>query len=113
MLPALKNNAAAGYKGPVKRELLKGEGLLYQKAVLLRKLFFFGNYFMGDDCEIMKNNWLLQSKLQGINCFQKKKKTCFEFSVGSIPYTLCYLVAEETNLHLLSQENALFLIYCR
>ena len=28
MLPALKNNAAAGYQGPVKRELLKGAGLL-------------------------------------------------------------------------------------
>ena len=27
-LPALKNNAAAGYQGPVKRELLKGAGLL-------------------------------------------------------------------------------------
>ena len=28
MLPTLKNNAAAGYKGPVKTELLKGAGLL-------------------------------------------------------------------------------------
>ena len=28
MLPTLKNNAAAGYKGPVKIELLKGTGLL-------------------------------------------------------------------------------------
>ena len=27
MLPTLKNNAAAGYRGPVKIELLKGEGL--------------------------------------------------------------------------------------
>ena len=28
MLPALKNNAAAGYQGPVKIELLKSAGLL-------------------------------------------------------------------------------------
>ena len=28
MFPALKNNAAAGYQGPVKIELLKGAGLL-------------------------------------------------------------------------------------
>ena len=28
MLPALKNNTAAGYMGPVKIELLKGEGQL-------------------------------------------------------------------------------------
>ena len=28
MLPTLKNNAAAGYQGPVKIELLKREGLL-------------------------------------------------------------------------------------
>ena len=28
MLPTLKNNAAAGYKVPVKIELLKGAGLL-------------------------------------------------------------------------------------
>ena len=28
MLPAIKNNAAAGYQGPVKIELLKGAGLL-------------------------------------------------------------------------------------
>ena len=28
MFPALKNNAAAGYQGPVKTELLKGAGLL-------------------------------------------------------------------------------------
>ena len=28
MLPTLKNNAAAGYQGPVKTELLKGAGLL-------------------------------------------------------------------------------------
>ena len=28
MLPGLKNNAAAGYQGPVKIELLKGAGLL-------------------------------------------------------------------------------------
>ena len=27
-LPTLKNNAAAGYQGPVKIELLKGAGLL-------------------------------------------------------------------------------------
>ena len=27
MLPTLKNNAAAGYQGPVKIELLKGAGL--------------------------------------------------------------------------------------
>ena len=29
MLSTLKNDAAAGYQGPVKIELLKGEGLLY------------------------------------------------------------------------------------
>ena len=29
MLSTLKNNAAAGYQGPVKIELLKGEGLLH------------------------------------------------------------------------------------
>ena len=28
MLPALKNNAAAGYQGPMKIELLKGRSLL-------------------------------------------------------------------------------------
>ena len=28
MFPALKNNAAAGYKGPVKIELSEGEGLM-------------------------------------------------------------------------------------
>ena len=28
MIPTLKNNAAAGYQGPVKIELLKGAGLL-------------------------------------------------------------------------------------
>ena len=28
MLPTLKNNAAVGYQGPVKIELLKGAGLL-------------------------------------------------------------------------------------
>ena len=28
MLPTLKNNAAAGYQGPLKIELLKGAGLL-------------------------------------------------------------------------------------
>ena len=28
MFPAIKNNAAAGYQGPVKIELLKGAGLL-------------------------------------------------------------------------------------
>ena len=28
MFPALKNNAAAGYKSPLKIELLKGAGLL-------------------------------------------------------------------------------------
>ena len=27
MLPTLKKNAATGYQGPVKRELLKGAGL--------------------------------------------------------------------------------------
>ena len=30
MFPALKHNAATGYQGPVKRELLKGAGLLNQ-----------------------------------------------------------------------------------
>ena len=33
MLPTLKNNAAAGYKGPMKIELLKGVGLLFDLAV--------------------------------------------------------------------------------
>ena len=32
MLPTLKNNAAAGYKGPAKIELLKGAGLLVIKV---------------------------------------------------------------------------------
>ena len=36
MLPALKNNAAAGYQGPVKRELLKAAGLLVQHRPLPR-----------------------------------------------------------------------------
>ena len=31
MLPTLKNNAAAGYKGELKIELLKGAGLLLSK----------------------------------------------------------------------------------
>ena len=35
MLPTLKNNAAAGYKGPVKIELLKGAGLLFKLIVHL------------------------------------------------------------------------------
>ena len=30
MFPTLKKNAAAGYQGPVKIELLKGAGLLYK-----------------------------------------------------------------------------------
>ena len=29
MLPTIKNNAAAGYQGPVKVELLKGVGVLF------------------------------------------------------------------------------------
>ena len=32
MLSTLKNNAAAGYQGPVKKELLKGVGLLRLKT---------------------------------------------------------------------------------
>ena len=36
MFPALTNNAAAGYEGPVKIELLKGVGLL-NKLSMLRK----------------------------------------------------------------------------
>ena len=36
MFPALTNSAAAGYKGPVKKELLKGVGLL-NKLSMLRK----------------------------------------------------------------------------
>ena len=32
MLPALKNNSAAGYQSPVKIELLKGAGLLFQSG---------------------------------------------------------------------------------
>ena len=35
MLPALKNNAAAGYQGPVKIELLKGAGLLLERRFQL------------------------------------------------------------------------------
>ena len=41
MFPALKNNAATGYQGPVKIELLKGAGLLVQtplKSPVGRKL---------------------------------------------------------------------------
>ena len=34
MFPAPKNNAAAGYKGPVKIELLKGAGLLSVDNIL-------------------------------------------------------------------------------
>ena len=34
MFPALKNNAAAGYKDPVKIELLKGAGPLEEKKIL-------------------------------------------------------------------------------
>ena len=30
MLPAVKHTAAAGYQGPMKRELLKGAGLLHK-----------------------------------------------------------------------------------
>ena len=33
MLPNLKNNAATGYQGPVKIELLKGAGLLVDGTV--------------------------------------------------------------------------------
>ena len=33
MLPTLKNSAAAGYKGPVKKELLKGAGLLFSRRL--------------------------------------------------------------------------------
>ena len=32
MIPAQKNNAAAGYQGPVKIELLKGAGLLFNST---------------------------------------------------------------------------------
>ena len=32
MIPTQKNNAAAGYQGPVKIELLKGEGLLFNST---------------------------------------------------------------------------------
>ena len=32
MLPTLKNNAAVGYKGTVKIELLEGAGLLWATA---------------------------------------------------------------------------------
>ena len=35
MSPALKNNAAAGYQGPVKIDLLKGAGLLRSYPVSL------------------------------------------------------------------------------
>ena len=34
MFPALKNNAAAGYHGPMKIELLEGSGLLFQHILL-------------------------------------------------------------------------------
>ena len=33
IFPTLKNNAAAGYKGPLKIELLKGAGLLFTTKV--------------------------------------------------------------------------------
>ena len=36
MLPALKNNAAAGYQGQVKIELLKGAGLLESLVTIKR-----------------------------------------------------------------------------
>ena len=35
MLPALKNNAVAGYQGPVKKDILKGAGLLLNVAFKL------------------------------------------------------------------------------
>ena len=38
MLSTLKNNAAAGYQGPVKIELLKGAGLLQPLIVVDTKL---------------------------------------------------------------------------
>ena len=34
VFPALKNNLAAGYKGPVKKELLKGAGQLSSQGFL-------------------------------------------------------------------------------
>ena len=34
VLPALKTNAAAGYQGPVKIELLKGAGLLQDRGLI-------------------------------------------------------------------------------
>ena len=34
MFPNLKNNAAAGYQGPVKIELLKGAGLLQDRGLI-------------------------------------------------------------------------------
>ena len=39
MLPTLKNNAAAGYQGPVKIGLLKGAGLLaaFSQGVLTKR----------------------------------------------------------------------------
>ena len=37
MLPALKNNAAAGYQGPVKIELLNGVGLLKSLLVMFMR----------------------------------------------------------------------------
>ena len=38
MFPALKNNAAAGYQGPVKKELLKGAGLVHTLQRLQRNI---------------------------------------------------------------------------
>ena len=37
ILPTLRNNAAAGYQGPVKIELLKGAGLLILEGLCERK----------------------------------------------------------------------------
>ena len=42
MIPALKNNTAAGYKGPVKRELLKCAGLLATRPLVCPELYTTG-----------------------------------------------------------------------
>lgn len=42
MLPTLRNNAAAGYQGPVKIELLKCAGLLATQALVCPELYTTG-----------------------------------------------------------------------
>ena len=49
MFPTLKNNAAAGYKGPVKIELLEGTGLpslrTYMNFIMLSLAKYLVNFY--------------------------------------------------------------------